>query len=228
LLLRSILHVLQGLACGIRCARSQIEVHLVFLSCQSQHLRVDGNELFKKYCGPNLQNIQLLITDIGPKSFIKIPDPSVVGLFAADSYLTLIETGAANIDWSDLHGGTFLDDKRKPGSAFFGFQMIHQLMSFNETLVTAVSGHSLRGAHAATHKNGSLSLMLVNKDPKNTATVKVTVDGDKLAGPGMRFDYNKTTSDKAVPGTQIDEVGNSFTVIVPPYTITDLLIPQAK
>ena len=187
-------------------------------------------DLFRKYCGPNMQNMQLLITDAGPKSYIKVTDETVVGLFAADGYLSLMETGAANIDWSDLHGGSFLDEKNKPGAAFFGLQMIHDLMNFNESLVTASSSHSLLSVHAASHKNGSLSLMLINKDPKNTATVKVTIDGGKLAGPGMRFDYGKTNlpADKAVSGVQVDDVGNSFSINVPPYTATDLLVPPAR
>jgi hypothetical protein len=187
-------------------------------------------DLFHKYCGQNVQNIQLLVTDVGPRAFIKVTDESVVGLFAADAYLSSIETGAANIDWSDLHNGTFLSDQNKPGSVYFGLQMTHNLMNFNESLVMATSSHSLLSAHAASHKNGSLSLMLINKDPKNAATVKVTVEGGKLAGPGMRFDYGKSSpvADKAVAGNQIDDVGNNFTVTIPPYTITDLLIPPAK
>lgn len=187
-------------------------------------------DLFRKYCGPNLQNIQLLITDIGPKGYVHVTEPSVIALFAADSYLTLVETGAANIDWSELHGGNLLDEKNKPGPAYFGLQMIRQMMMFGENVVTATSSNSLLSTHAAIHKNGSLSVMLINKDPKNTATVKVAVEGGKLGAPGMRFDYGKATPppDKAVPGTQVDDVGNNFTVTVPPYTITDLLIPQVK
>jgi len=187
-------------------------------------------DLFRKYCGQNLQNMQLLITDIGPKSFIKVADEMVVGLFAADAYLSLMETGAANIDWSDLHSGSFLDEKNKPGAVYFGLQMIRDVMTFNETLVTASSSHSLLSVHAASHKNGSLSLMLINKDPKNIANAKVTIDGGKLAGPGMRFDYGKANlpADKTVSGVQVEDVGNSFSVSVPPYTITDFLIPPAR
>jgi hypothetical protein len=72
--------------------------------------------------------------------------------------------------------------------------------------------------------------MLVNKDPKNSATVKVAVNGGKLAGPGMRFDYGRSNPPgaQAVAGIQIDDVGNNFTVLVPAYSITDILIPQAR
>jgi hypothetical protein len=186
--------------------------------------------LFQKYCGPNTQNIQLLVTDVGPKSFIKVTDPNVVGLFAADGYLSLMESGAANIDWSDLHSGNLLDDKNKPGSAYFGLQMIHNLMSFNETIVNASSSHALLAVHAASHKNGSVSLMLINKDAKNNAVVKVTVNGGKLAGPGMRFDYGRSNppADKVIAGTQVDDVGNNFSVTVPAFTVAVLLIPQAR
>ena len=185
--------------------------------------------LFQKYCGPNTQNIQLLVTDVGPKSYIKVTDPNVVGLFAADAYLSLMESGVANIDWSDSHNASFLDDKDKPGAAYFGLQMIHNLMNFNETIVNANSSQPLLSVHAASHKNGSVSVMLINKDPKNNAVVKLTVNGGKLAGPGMRFDYGRSNppGDKAVAAVQIDDVGNNFTVTVPPYTVTDLLIPQA-
>ena len=186
--------------------------------------------LFQKYCGANVQNIQLLVTDVGPKSYIRVTDPVVVGLFGADAYLNLIESGAANIDWSDLHNGSLLGELNKPGAAYFGLQMIHNFMNFNETLVNAASSHALLSVHAASHKNGSVSVMLINKDPKNNATVKVTITGGKLAGPGMRFDYGKSNppGDKAIAGSQIDDVGNNFTVTVPAFTVTDLLIPQAR
>jgi hypothetical protein len=108
--------------------------------------------------------------------------------------------------------------------------MIHNFMNFNETIVNAASSHALLSVHASSHKNGSVTMMLINKDPKNNATVKVTITGGKLAGPGMRFDYGKSNppGDKAIAGTQIDDVGNSFTVTVPAFTVTDLLIPQAR
>ena len=99
-----------------------------------------------------------------------------------------------------------------------------------QPMVTATSSQTLLAVHAAKHKDGSLSLMLINRDPKNNATVKVAVNGGKLAGPGMRFDYGKSNppSDKAIAGTQIEEVGNGFTITVPAFTITDVLIPQAR
>jgi len=41
----------------------------------------------------------------------------------------------------------------------------------------------LLAVHAVLRKDGSLGLMLINKDPKNDATVKVKISGAQLAPP---------------------------------------------
>ncbi len=187
-------------------------------------------DLFQKYCGSNAPNMQLLITGMGVKPFINVPDTLVLGLFTTDAYLNLIQDGAANIDWTELEKGGFLDDIKKPGPAYFGMQMVHFLMNLREPLVTTTSSNSLLAAYAAKHPDGSMTLMFINKDPKNVANVKVTVSGTKLANSGVRFDFGKSNpaTDNVIAQNQIDEVGNSFTMTVPAYTISDVLIPKAK
>jgi hypothetical protein len=71
--------------------------------------------------------------------------------------------------------------------------------------------------------------MFINKDPKNNATVKVTVRGADLTPKGARFDFGKSNpaSQYAVAGFLADGLGNSFTVH-PSYTITDLVIRKAQ
>jgi hypothetical protein len=46
----------------------------------------------------------------------------------------------------------------------------------------------------------------------------------------MRFDFGRSNppGEKAVPGVQVEDFGNSFTITVPSYTVTDVLIPQAR
>jgi hypothetical protein len=103
-------------------------------------------------------------------------------------------------------------------------------MNFNEPVVATSTSNPLLTVHAAKHQNGSVTVMLMNKDPKNVATVKVTINGAKLAGSGMRFDYGKSNqpSENIIDGNPIADVGNAFTITVPPYTVSDILIPQAK
>ncbi|MGA9039819.1 MAG: hypothetical protein WB421_04735 [Terriglobales bacterium] len=187
-------------------------------------------DLFQKYCGNNAQNMQLLITGMGLKPYINVPDNLVVGLFTTDAYLSLIQAGAANIDWTELEKGGFLDDINKPGPAYFGMQMVHFLMNLREPLVTTTSSNSLLSVYAAKHADGSMTLMFINKDPKNVANIKVNVSGAKLASSGMRFDFGRSNppTDNVIAANQIDQVGNSFNVTVPAYTISDVLIPKAK
>ena len=185
-------------------------------------------DLYQKYCGEHKTDMQLLVTGVAVKPYIKIPDPVVAGLFATDAYLNLMLYGAVNVDWTELQSGGFLDDKFQPGSAYYGMQMVHFLMNYREPLVKTTSSNALLSAYAAKHANEGVTLMLINKDAKNTATVKVNISGAKLATSGMRFDYGKASppADNMVQGNPIENVGNSFTVTVPPYTVTNILMPK--
>jgi hypothetical protein len=59
--------------------------------------------------------------------------------------------------------------------------------------------------------------------------VKVSITGTSLAGRGVRFDYGKTNppDGNSVTGKPMDGGGNSFSVAMPPYTATVILIPKA-
>jgi len=104
------------------------------------------------------------------------------------------------------------------------------MADLNDNIVTAASSNSLLSVHAATHKDGSVAIMFINKDSKNNATVKVTVTGAKLAASGTRYDFGKSNpgTQYMVPGVAVNDLGNSFTMNVPSYTITDLVIPKAQ
>ena len=84
--------------------------------------------------------------------------------------------------------------------------------------------------HAAKRADASIAIMLINKDPKQTANVNVTIKGTQLAKAGMRFDFGSSNppNGTAVTRNSINDVGNSFTITVPPYTITDIKIPKAQ
>src|SRR5271155_2599865 len=99
-------------------------------------------------------------------------------LFVADAYLSLMEDGATNIDWLELHKDTFLSEKdEKPRPAYFALQMIHRLANSNASIVDAESNNSLLAVHTVQRQDGSVGVMLINKDPKNSATVRVKITG---------------------------------------------------
>jgi hypothetical protein len=183
-------------------------------------------DLIQKNCGANAGNMQVLVTELGIKSYVKVPEPVVPALFAADAYLSLIEDGVANIDWSDMRGG-FLDDDNKPGPVFFGLQLLRRTAAPQDNFVGASSSNPLLAVYAFVRHDGKIGITFINKDPKNNATVKVTVSGVNLTDAGTRFDFGKSNpaTGYGVPEVPATGLGNSFTVTVPSYTITDIVIP---
>lgn len=184
-------------------------------------------ELIQKNCQPS---IQLAITEFSLPSWGNINDPMVRGLFVADAFTRFMEVGVVNADWLELHDNFFLDSKNAPAPAYFGALMSRILLMPRDMMVTTGSNKSIVSARAANRADGSIGLMLINKDPKEPATVTVTIKGAQLGNTGIRFDYGPSNlpNGTAVARTQVNNLGNTFTVTVPPYTITVLKIAKAK
>jgi hypothetical protein len=186
-------------------------------------------ELLRKYAGENASKIQFIVSEMGSRPFAKVTAPVTQGLFAADAYASLMEMGAANIDWSELHANYFLDNKNVQGPVYYGIQMVHLLANINDQLVEAKTSAGLLTVHAAKRADGSLAVMLINKSPKEKSTVKLQIEGTKLAAEGFRFDWGQNSPTDKYPVTRepITGISNSFSVVVPPYTVTDVVIPTS-
>jgi alpha-L-arabinofuranosidase len=184
----------------------------------------------QKSCGQRARSIRVAITEMGPIPWARITEPTVVGLFAAEVYLTFAEYGIINVDWSELHSGGFLDENNKPGPAYYGMQLVYALMNFNDALLVASSSSPALSVHAAKRADGSIGIMLINKDAKNATTVKISLKGVALGAKGVRFDYGKTNPPEgnSLVGRQMDSLGTSFSVPMSPYTATVILIPKAQ
>jgi hypothetical protein len=174
------------------------------------------------------KSLQFAVTELGPRPFAKITDWTAIGLFAADAYASLAEDGAVNIDWLELHSESFLSNKDStPGAAFFGIQMAHNLLNIRDSFVASHSNNELLSAHASQRADGSIGLLLINRDPKNAATVRVKIEGAPLSASGTRFDWGKgaAPTGTVVRSSKQDQLGNNFTLTVPAYTATTLVIP---
>jgi hypothetical protein len=183
-------------------------------------------ELFRKYAGTNASKMQFVVSEMGSRPYAKVTAPVTQGLFAADAYASLMEMGAANIDWAELHANYLLDNQNVQGPAYYGIQMVHLLANINDQLVEAKSTAGLLTVHAAKRVDGSLAVMLINKSPKEKSTVKLQIEGVKLAAQGIRFDWGQNSPNGKYPVAReaITGISNSFSVVVPPYTITDIVI----
>lgn len=174
---------------------------------------------------------QLAITELGTRPFAPVTDWVAVGLFASDAYISLATDGAVNIDWLELHNESFLDGKdESPKAVYFGLQAAHQLANMRDIFVTASSNNDLVAVHAARRADGQDGILLINKDPRNSATVHIKVEGDALVADGARYDWGKGAPPDGthIQKSEIHQAGNKFTVTVPAYTESVILLHRAQ
>jgi len=184
---------------------------------------------YSSYC-PKGHTLPLVFAPAGIAPWAKIDHPEVKALWIADFYTTLIESRTLNISWNEMYGDSMLSaDHKKSGPAFYGFQMLH-IMAHNpgDALLDVTSSNDLVGAHAAFRRDGYLGIMLVNKDPKSPATVKVTFKNGSIGAAGKRFDYGSAQFSTGAPLaiSPFTATGNELDVTIPPYTITDIVLPR--
>jgi hypothetical protein len=184
---------------------------------------------YGKFC-PQGHLPKLAFAPAGIATWMKVEHPEVRALWIADTYAMLIESGTVNIGWNEMYGDTMLSgDRKKFGPAYYGFQMLHIMAhSPGDALLDVSSSSSLVGAHATLRRDGFIGLMLVNKDPKAAATVKVTFKNGKISSTGKRFDYGSTQFSAGTPvaAAPFTATGNEIEITLPPYTITDIILPR--
>lgn len=186
-------------------------------------------EKYKKYC-PNGHAPQLAFTSVGIAPWKPAKNPAATALYTADTVTTLLERGAYTVEWAPIHAlsPNFLDDKNQPQPPYYAIKLLHQAAVPGDSFVGAHSELDTLAVHAFKKRNGGLSLMLINKDISRPAVATVSVVGYNYANKGTRYDYGKETIDagKAITEAPIDNLGPTFTVEVPRYGITVIVIPK--
>ena len=185
----------------------------------------------KKYCAAD-HSPRVAFTQMAPIHWAKVEHPVVYGLFAADAFALLAESGTINSDWVELHDPSFLNGStNQPGPGYYGMQMLH-VVAFHpgDEFVTTGSSNDSLAVHATRRTDGALGILFVNKDKASDAVLKVTVSGGSFSVQGTRFDYGQTnaTSGTAVTKSPIKVDGMTFSLTVPPYTITDIVLAKAQ
>jgi hypothetical protein len=164
-------------------------------------------------------------------SWEEVEHPVVKALWLADYYAYLIESGVVNISWNEMYGDTMLSADRKTlGPAYYGLQMLHIVAHApGDAFLDATSSAQQIGVHATYRRDGFIGLMLVNKSLKESAAVTVSYKNGSAGTAGKRFDYGSAQFGAGGPSmSAFTAAGDTFTVTVPPYTITDIVLPNHK
>lgn len=178
----------------------------------------------------------------------------VNALFLADQIMTWLENGVVNVDWWAIHNspfdgnadpslygnytfgdygllsrgltsasGTVEPAAETPFPAYYGLEMLSHLGHQRDTMLSATSSNSLVAIHAVKQVNGKVNVMLINKAPSVAYSVEVSVAGIGVHGFADVFNYGIDTTSIT---TRIQPVrGSSFTVTVPPYSLTTVSLP---
>jgi hypothetical protein len=184
---------------------------------------------YKKFC-PGGHQPPLAITNLGITQWLPAKNPAVAALFSADAVTSLLETGAYTVVWSPIHAlsPSFLNNQNQPQAAYFGIKMIHQVASVGDVFVGANSDSETLTVHAVKKRDGGFGLLLINKDVMRSVTATVSVKNYSIAAKGMRYDYGKATMDagKTIVEAPMENLGPTFTIEVPRYSVTALVIPK--
>jgi hypothetical protein len=210
-----------------------------------------------EFGGSNAENVELVMTEVG--TGVRVPRGrnggldrgQAMGIFAADMYLTAAELGFVNVDWLELHNGTFLDEAMQAkGPAFSGIQMAHLLAGPGDRLVTTTSSEPSLVVHASVREDGRIGVLLINTQAPDLEALNptVTLSGRNVGKSGERYDYapprgettdggatmtdggdagvtaNRAGASGTVTGpTAFSDMGSPFSIEVPPYGVTLLL-----
>jgi len=176
-------------------------------------------------------------------------------LFMADHELTWLENGATEYQaWSlrngpqsggntapSLYGGYLPGDygvlgkvgsnpdgDNAPFPDAHALEMVGTAVGNGGSLVSTNSSTNMLGVHAVKRTDGSLALLIENRDPSNSYAVNVSLPGYIPAATGTTYSYGEGTHLGVQPGgvstAAVAGLGGTFSQTVAPYSLTTLVM----
>jgi hypothetical protein len=205
------------------------------------------------YFGPAGTNIELCCTENNSDSSLggKQLSSLVNGLYEADTMARLMRTEFNSYLWWDLRNGTgtsgeldaslygwrqYGDEGLITGATgynpvYYAMKMMQYFARPGDTVVNASSGYLLLSAYAAQQPNGTLKVLVINKDPIANFNGQINLN-NYLPGSNVIIRTYGESQDNATQSglstalrdvaTTIVSAGNPFTYSFPPYSITVL------
>lgn len=212
------------------------------------------------YIGTAGTNIELLCTennaDAGKQG--KQSTSIVNGLYLADSLAQLMKTEFNSFIWWDLRNGidtTGIFDSSLYGwrtngdlgiignsntryPTFYTFKLMKFFARPGDTILNATSDYFLLPVYSSRKADGSLAVLVINKDPSTTLTAQISFTNymcwsNALARSfGIAQDEATRTNSlvsaaKDIATNYIAATGTNLSAIFPPYSVTVITVPPA-
>lgn len=184
-------------------------------------------------------NVSIFITEFGYTGTVtdSINGSPIIGpvtaLFDADSYATWMSYGVSNICFLEMNKTPFLGDSSSLtcGETFYAIKLLHAMAAPGDTFVQATSDTSTVRVQAALQQSGNVGLVLLNENRTIPQTVNVTITNASLSSTGTEYQLgtNNFTGTQETPtsppsSNTVSSLGNSFSLTLPPYSMTVLVI----
>jgi hypothetical protein len=107
-----------------------------------------------------------------------------------------------------------------PFPAYYGLQMVHDLIGTGGQMLSAISDQNLVEVHAVRHQNGQLSIILINKDPSNSYTASLALSHVAATHSATIYTYGEQST-----GVSVRNVGGLRAPVqekLAPYSITTI------
>lgn len=179
------------------------------------------------YCPANGTSLPIYLTETSPNGQLDASFPlPALGLFVTNDLMSALKTGIGTVEWLELHDGNFLSTGETPGTSYYGYQMAYLAAAPGDSLLSASSSSAYVLAWSTAKTSGGEAVLLINADPSNTAQVSVQVSGVTVGATATRYSYGMgaAASGSALAATTTTISGNTFTVSIPAFTATLLLL----
>jgi alpha-N-arabinofuranosidase len=205
------------------------------------------------YAGTAGTNIELLCTENNADSGNqgKQSTSIVNGLYLADSLAQLMKTEINGFVWWDLRNGTdtsgdfdsslygwrsngdlgIIGNANTRYPTFFAFKLMQYFAAPGDTVLNATSDYSLLSTYATRKADGSLALLVVNKNSPTNLDAQVTLTNFSPWSTAIVRSFGiaqdeATRTNSIIPGSQdiatnsFAVAGTNFTATFPPYSLT--------
>jgi hypothetical protein len=197
-----------------------------------------------QYAGTAAAGAQILTTETDSNGVGLDSQPGA--LFTADTMMTMLESGAVNVDYWDEHNGAgaatsvdgvpdyhdqgmFSDGGsgepavNTPFAPYYAVMLLSELASPGGEMVGSSSDNSLIRVHAVRTGSGVMDVLVENEDPGNAYTVSLNYDGFTPSGaPSTVYTFANGAQSVAASSQS-----SASSVTVAPYSLTVLRIPGA-
>ncbi len=177
-----------------------------------------------QYCGSRASSIQIMVTEIngGEAASGQQASAMYLALFEDDAFMGMLENGVANLDYWLVHDDLLASGSETPYPPYYALQMLSHLGVAGDTMVSSSSSQSLVAVHAVRQANGKLAVLLVNKDPSNSYTVSLGLNGYSANSAATIYTYG--TNGGGITST----TGSSSSVTVAPYSLTTVVLQSGS